>query len=522
MSFLDCFKQKRKRKRTGAWKAIDAMESLELRMLPAVLTYPFEEFPTFEGSGSMDGSWNRGGWATSATTHSFWVNEYGYDWSFTSESGNDIWFASRLNGHFTIEPQNDEQIGDKVKVTVTASFSASSGAYESVTNENVSFTAALQDSVFMTKTLSGDFPNDSISGSASAILEIGDTFTASYLMQGSGHAPDFYPSFRYLGPEGTVSYTLTVQPYVEADISVSQLNWNYAAGGVDVQYGFTLPTGDNTTTSHLELYWSAGSSVNEIIGSPLDTLPLNSGTASSGVWHVGSDRIGVPPSGATHLIAIADRDDSLEEAHEDNNYFAWQHNLAGQSLLKNKLNALYPAYTDINELEAGFRQNVENFRAALAAAGIKTTVFSTYRPPERAYLMHYAWLIAKNRLSDEHLSDASQIPTMPGVDINWDYKNAQLTRQAAQEMLAFFDIGSNLKTAPALRSRHTARLALDMDVSWSGTKSILNASGKAVTIRNNQGSAALNPKLIKLAATYGVIHFHIPSKDKTHWSNDGQ
>ena len=511
MKFSVLHRHSRTRRARRVLPELAQVECLENRELPAVLTFPVEQYPSFEGSRSMDGRWNRVSWVPSSSFHYFTVSQYGMDWPNTPETGNDIWFASRLNGTFTIEPQAGEEIGDQVKVTVAASFTASSSP--NVSDAQVSFIASLQNTVFLTKSLSGDFPQETVSGNTSAIMRIGDTFQAAYLMEGSAHAPDVV-SFFHLGPDGALSYSLRVEPYVEADITVNELTWNDATGGVDAEYSFANAPGASESSS-LELYWARGNKIADIIGGPLDTLSVGPKPKTASTWYVTPEKIGVPPALATHLIVVADKNHTLEEVNETDNVFAWKHNLAGQSLMRSSLDELYPGSKDLNKLSPSFGVKVQNFIGALQAAGIQPEIKATYRPPERAYLMHWAWRIVKQDL------DASQIPAYPGVDINWNYGSAALSKQAAQEMLTFLDIGANLKTAPALESRHTEGLAIDMQISWSGKKVITNASGKNVKIKNAFGSAVLNKKLIKLAATYGVMHFVPAASDTTHWSSDG-
>jgi hypothetical protein len=79
---------------------------------------------------------------------------------------------------------------------------------------------------------------------------------------------------------------------------------------------------------------------------------------------------------------------------------------------------------------------------------------------------------------------------------------------------------SGLNVAPALNSRHTQKQAIDMNISWSGTLTINNASGTAVTISSNP-KTGMNSELHTVGATYGVIKFVGGNSDKPHWSNDG-
>lgn len=173
----------------------------------------------------------------------------------------------------------------------------------------------------------------------------------------------------------------------------------------------------------------------------------------------------------------------------------------------------FPTSRSVDDLDPPFRTNVERFLAALAAAGATVRISATYRPKERAYLMHYAFRIAREGLSPVG------IPTRVNIDIEWAHKGADgkvdlvASRNAAEEMVVAYGIAYR----PALRSNHTARLAIDMTISWAGNLKILDASNKTVTIgspRSGQNSA-----LIQVGATYKVIKL---ISDPPHWSFNGK
>ncbi|MFC0142174.1 hypothetical protein ACFFJN_19700 [Erwinia mallotivora] len=67
------------------------------------------------------------------------------------------------------------------------------------------------------------------------------------------------------------------------------------------------------------------------------------------------------------------------------------------------------------DLSFPFRMAIDSFISALKKAGVKITVSATYPPPQRVYLMHWAWMISKRKISP------NQVPSYPGVDINWDH-----------------------------------------------------------------------------------------------------
>src|SRR5258708_11476202 len=173
----------------------------------------------------------------------------------------------------------------------------------------------------------------------------------------------------------------------------------------------------------------------------------------------------------------------------------------------------FPTSTSTDDLADGFRQNLGSFLGALDEAGAAHTINATYRPAERAYLMHYAYRIAREGL------DPATVPERAGVQIDWVHRDAKgapdlaASRAAAEEMVRAFDIVHR----PALATRHTDGQAVDMNISWSGPLTIRNANGDLVTIRNGRRDG-MNPQLIDVGRTYGVIK-HMT--DQPHWSTDG-
>ncbi|MBK7747687.1 MAG: peptidoglycan-binding domain-containing protein [Candidatus Obscuribacter sp.] len=174
----------------------------------------------------------------------------------------------------------------------------------------------------------------------------------------------------------------------------------------------------------------------------------------------------------------------------------------------------FPTSKSVDDLISPFRENLQAFLSALAKAGASVTINATYRPVERAYLMHYAFRIAREGLSP------LDVPAMDGVDIQWNHLDSAgkldivASRRAAQDMVAAYGIAFK----PALRSNHTARLAVDMSIGWSGSLSIVNASGKKVVITSSPRSGS-NTDLIRVGKTYGVIKL---VSDPPHWSQNGR
>lgn len=182
--------------------------------------------------------------------------------------------------------------------------------------------------------------------------------------------------------------------------------------------------------------------------------------------------------------------------------------------------ALYPGSSSPADLRFPFRGYVEAFIAALRTAGARVTVAATLRPPQRAYLMHWSWLIAHIK------ADPQRIPQMHGVDIRWDHTDANdrysslASIVAAKAMVACFQM-QRLGVAPSLTSRHTLGLGIDMAVCWNGTLKIDDATGHTVEIATLPRSG-LNLALQRVAATYGVIKYNRTGVDQPHWSDNGR
>lgn len=164
-------------------------------------------------------------------------------------------------------------------------------------------------------------------------------------------------------------------------------------------------------------------------------------------------------------------------------------------------------------LSGTFRAKAESFIAALRAAGATVSIAATYRPPERAHLMHYSFRIAKEGLAP------GNIPVYPGVNIQWLHTDSlgnpdiAASRAAASEMVKKFEIVHR----PSLKSRHTQGLAIDMSISWNGALNIALPTGKTQTIATAPHSGN-NAALHAVGRAYGVIKL---VTDRPHWSSDG-
>jgi len=174
----------------------------------------------------------------------------------------------------------------------------------------------------------------------------------------------------------------------------------------------------------------------------------------------------------------------------------------------------FPESTSTNDLVEPFRSSVTRFLAALRAAGATVRIACTLRPPQRAYLMHYSFAIARQNL------DPSTVPAMAGVDVQWaltgEHGSPDLaaSRNAAEQMVRGYDIVFQ----PVLDSRHTEGKAIDMDISWQGDITIADAHGTPVKITTQPRTGAGNAHLQSVGAGYGVRKL---ASDPPHWSIDG-
>jgi len=174
----------------------------------------------------------------------------------------------------------------------------------------------------------------------------------------------------------------------------------------------------------------------------------------------------------------------------------------------------FPTSSSLDDLTEPFRLRAKQFVAVLQAAQATVTISDTLRRPERAYLMHYCFLIARQGL------DAATVPPMAGVDIQWVHTNgagqpdAAASKAAAQAMVSAYGI----VFGPVLASRHSQGLAVDMDIHWQNNLVIATADGTPQTISSVPRTGAGNTDLHKVGASYGVIKL---VSDAPHWSSDG-
>jgi hypothetical protein len=173
----------------------------------------------------------------------------------------------------------------------------------------------------------------------------------------------------------------------------------------------------------------------------------------------------------------------------------------------------FPNSRSLDDLVEPFRFNAKRFVGALKASGATITIADTLRPAQRAYLMHFAYSIAREGL------DPATVPAKPEVDIQWVHPastgvtSRQASKAAAERMVQ----GYGIAFKPALQSRHTEGKAIDMSIAWIGDLVIAKADGTSVTVTSAPRTGD-NASLQKVGLSYGVEKL---VTDPPHWSLDG-
>ena len=168
----------------------------------------------------------------------------------------------------------------------------------------------------------------------------------------------------------------------------------------------------------------------------------------------------------------------------------------------------FPTSTSLDDLLPDFGDACRAFISAMKRGGAMVSVAATYRPPERAYLMHWCCMIGGSG------QDPASVPPMAGVNIDWTCgHNLGQAKSAAQAMMTGYDI----QFPAALVSRHTQRRAVDMTISWNGTLAITDFDGNAHSIASGPRDGS-NSELIAVGKSFGVIKL---VSDPPHWSDDG-
>jgi hypothetical protein len=184
----------------------------------------------------------------------------------------------------------------------------------------------------------------------------------------------------------------------------------------------------------------------------------------------------------------------------------------------------FPVSDKVADLDTAFGTDVAQFIAALEKAGARVDILATAWPPERAYLMHWAWQIANEKIDPRQVPHIKDIDFGTDVsvdlDILWWHGDLDDSQAAAEQMIDAFGI-ADLEQPPPLDSLHVAGEAIDMEISWGGETLVLEDPGGEEVVIAEGPQDGTHPGLIALGLVYGVIHYGDTDEDAVHWSVDG-
>jgi hypothetical protein len=177
--------------------------------------------------------------------------------------------------------------------------------------------------------------------------------------------------------------------------------------------------------------------------------------------------------------------------------------------------ARFPGSKDVSKLRPSFQLPVSDFISAIESAGGSVKVNATYRPPERAYLMEWCWMVFRGRV------EPGNVPSRDGVNINRVHLTKERSIAAATSMSRAYDM-DRLHTKPAGdKSLHCIGEAVDMNIGWKGVLAIQDSAGDTVEISSTPRDG-MNQELAEVGLTYGVVKFRGGAADRPHWSTNGK
>lgn len=170
----------------------------------------------------------------------------------------------------------------------------------------------------------------------------------------------------------------------------------------------------------------------------------------------------------------------------------------------------FPGSADIAALTPDFAKRVGDFIQSMRMGGATVTIAATFRPPERAYLMHFACLVAGYHGTDGKFRQIAPVavPAMSGVGIDWTHAGDIIAAQGAATQMV---TGYTIRYPAALVSRHTQRRAIDMTIHWAGKICMCDGMHIAHAVTRQAD-------LVPIGKTFGVIKL---LTDPPHWSDDG-
>jgi predicted chitinase len=136
-------------------------------------------------------------------------------------------------------------------------------------------------------------------------LRIGDTFMASVDCKADLKATDDIGTTSTPNrAAASINVKFTLAPAVLPDIQATSLTRSLD-GGADFSYAVAGAGLTQSTT--VGLYWATGTTINTLIpGQPIFSQPVEMAPGSYGVFHVPASAFRSPPTGATHVLLVAD------------------------------------------------------------------------------------------------------------------------------------------------------------------------------------------------------------------------
>jgi len=148
--------------------------------------------------------------------------------------------------------------------------------------------------------------------------------------------------------------------------------------------------------------------------------------------------------------------------------------------------------SSLSDLDSGFKASMDKFLEMLGANNITTGEYTTRRPKERAYLLHYSVDVKNGKTAPK------DVPKQDGVDIIWDHGDDAKSKKAAEEMADAFGIVG----PAALESNHIAGNAIDMKFDF--TKMVKDKDGNYTITYKKDGKDVSRILKIDDEAVIGV------------------
>lgn len=173
----------------------------------------------------------------------------------------------------------------------------------------------------------------------------------------------------------------------------------------------------------------------------------------------------------------------------------------------------FPISDDPHHLDSEIRSLWTPFQSVMETAGADVEILATQKPPERAYLMYWAWRIAKEDY------DPQQVPDMEGVNIRWWHGDLQASRNAAWQMVHGYDIGDHKEPPPRV-SPYTEGQVIATRITWQGDLTLFRGDPTRELVITEGPHDATNEALIELAEIhFGLVHLlTVEDSDEVHWT----